>query len=47
MINERTAFFGEQGLTMTSANHVANLAKEFYEGLEAKLNATSFIEGKQ
>ena len=44
MINERTAFFGEQGLTMTSANHVANLAKEFYEGLEAKLNATSFIE---
>ena len=26
-------FFGEQGLTSTSANHIANLAKERGEGL--------------
>ena len=27
-INIRSPFFGEQGLTSTSANHIANLAKE-------------------
>lgn len=37
-------FFGTEGLTSTSANHVANLAKEYYQSLEAELNATSFIE---
>ena len=37
-------FFGESGLTSTSANHICNLAKEAYEKLEAKLNSTSFIE---
>ena len=37
-------FFGPEGLTSTSANHVANLAKEYYQSLEAELNATSFIE---
>lgn len=36
-------FFGDKGLTSTSANHIANLAKEAYERLEAKLNTTSFI----
>lgn len=36
-------FFGDKGLTATSANHIANLAKEAYEYLEAKLNTTSFI----
>lgn len=36
-------FFGDKGLTATSANHIANLAKEAYERLEAKLNTTSFI----
>jgi len=36
-------FFGDKGLTNTSANHIANLAKEAYERLEAKLNTTSFI----
>jgi hypothetical protein len=36
-------FFGDRGCTATSANHIANLAKEAYERLEAKLNTTSFI----
>ena len=36
-------FFGDKGLTSTSANHISNLAKEAYERLEAKLNTTSFI----
>lgn len=44
MTNERKAFFGPEGLTMTSANHVANVAKEYYESAEAKLRATSFVE---
>lgn len=44
MTNERKAFFGPEGLTMTSANHVANVAKEYYEAAEAKLRATSFVE---
>lgn len=33
----------ELSLSSTSANHIANLAKEAYERLEAKLNTTSFI----
>lgn len=37
-------FFGEKGISSTSANHIANLAKEAYEKLEAKLNTTSFIK---
>jgi hypothetical protein len=36
-------FFGEKGITSTSANHIANLAKEAYEKLERKLDSTSFI----
>ena len=37
-------YFGEVGLTSTSANYICNLAKESYEKLESKLNATSFLE---
>lgn len=33
----------ELSLSSTSANHIANLAKEAYEKLESKLNSTSFI----
>ena len=33
----------ELSLSSTSANHIANLAKEAYERLETKLNTTSFI----
>lgn len=35
-------YFGEKGLTATSANHVANLAKEYYQGLETYLNGIKF-----
>ena len=31
-------FFGEQGLTSTSANHIANLAKEYVAGLEESID---------
>lgn len=40
----KTQYFGESGLTTTSANYICNLAKESYEKLESKLNATSFLE---
>ena len=36
-------FFGESGLTSTSAGHVANLAKEYIAGLEEFVNSLSFI----
>ena len=39
-------FFGENGLTSTSANHVANLAKEFISTNENYLNSISFINCK-
>lgn len=39
-------FFGEQGLTTTSANHVANLAKECYRALEDTLKRVSFFTTK-
>lgn len=35
-------FFGEQGLTSTSAGYVANLAKEYIAGLEEFINNLSF-----
>lgn len=31
-------FFGASGLTATSANHIANMAKEFYRKLESEVN---------
>lgn len=35
-------FFGENGLTSTSANHIANMAKEAYKTLENKLATAVF-----
>lgn len=35
-------FFGENGLTLTSANYIANLAKECYQSIEARLNSVCF-----
>lgn len=35
-------FFGEQGLTTTSANYIANLAKESYQSLERELALAKF-----
>lgn len=42
--NIRSPFFGEYGLTSTSANHIANLAKEYYQSLEAELEAINFVK---
>lgn len=38
-------YFAESGLTSTSANHIANMAKEYVQTLEKELNATSFLNG--
>lgn len=35
-------FFGEKGLTSTSANHIANLAKEYIEECEKELNSIRY-----
>lgn len=37
-------FFGEKGLTSTSANHLANMAKEFVKREEIELSNMSFID---
>lgn len=37
-------YFADNGLTSTSANHVSNLAKEYVNDLQAKLNATRFYD---
>lgn len=36
-------FFGESGLTATSANHIANLLKQRYETIENKLGSVNFV----
>ena len=38
-------FLGMDGLTQTSANHIANIAKEMYESLEAKLDSIRLVSG--
>lgn len=35
-------FFGTNGITAISANHIANMAKEYYENLETKLQSLRF-----
>lgn len=37
-------FFGENGITATSANHICNVAKEYYTTLENELNNINFVE---
>ena len=37
-------FFGPQGLTSSSADHLCNVAKNLYESLETKLESTNFLE---
>lgn len=37
-------FFGESGLTSSSANHVANLSKEAYQQIEKELSNIRFID---
>lgn len=38
-------YFGEQGLTSTSANFVANQAKEYCQTVQEELDATNFVDG--
>jgi hypothetical protein len=42
-MKSNSVFFSENGLTSTSANHVANLAKEYVQNIEKDLSNTSFI----
>ena len=39
-------FFGESGLTSSSANHVANLSKEAYQQIEKELSNIRFVDKK-
>lgn len=38
------SFFGNEGLTVTSANHIANLAKEYTKSNERGMNSVTFID---
>ena len=40
---EQNVFFSENGLTSTSANHVANLAKEYVQDEEMQLNSVRMV----
>lgn len=39
-----TVFFGKEGITMTSANHLCNLAKERIEALSAEWQNVHFVD---
>lgn len=39
-------FFGSEGLTMSSASHIANLSKEAYQQIEKELSNIRFIDKK-
>lgn len=41
-MDKNNIFFGEKGLTITSANHIANMAKEYYQTIEKRLNTIGF-----
>lgn len=43
MNKKNLIFFADKGLTSTSANHIANMAKEHYASLEVKMSKMSFI----
>lgn len=43
MLDISRSYFGEAGVTITSANHLCNVAKERYEYLESELNNLSFV----
>ena len=40
---KNTIFFGEKGISSTSANHLANIAKESAERLQKNLKSVSFV----
>lgn len=39
-------YFGNNGLTSTSANYISNKAKEYVETLNEKLDSISFLDGR-
>jgi len=43
-MDKNEIFFAESGLTSTSANHVANLAKEYVQSLESEVNNVEFYD---
>lgn len=43
---ETLVFFSHQGYTSTSANHIANLAKEYIRDLQGKVDNVSFLNVK-
>lgn len=42
-MDKRNVFFGEKGLTSTSANHIANMAKEFIQVKSAMVEHLRFV----
>lgn len=45
-MDKRTIFFGAKGLTSTSANHIANMAKEFIQVKSALVEHLRFVDRK-
>lgn len=45
-MEKNMVFFGENGLTSTSANHIANMAKEYITNIEEQLNDVVFYDTK-
>lgn len=43
---EESVFFSPNGLTSTSANHIANLAKEYIRELQGKIDNLNFLDVK-
>lgn len=41
--NENKVFFGESGITSTSATYLCNIARELLKDIESSLNSISFI----
>jgi len=46
MKEKNKAFFGENGITSTSANHIANIAKEYVQHLQNENAAVAFLDCK-
>ena len=46
MKEKNKVFFGDNGITSTSANHIANIAKEYVQQLQEENAAISFIDCK-
>ena len=44
MKDKNKVFFGENGITSTSANHIANIAKEYVQNIQKENVAVSFLD---